>query len=218
MGIETPITQYERESLEKAGLGYDGLKWCELGNQRFGTESAKDIYLDHGVAQHISIDLNGKDGAIPLNLDDPVPFVFLGQFDVVTNYGTIEHVNQQYQVFKNTHDMCKRGGLMIHVFPRDGNWPGHCRYYYTEQFAGSLGDACGYETVTSGLLDRGVYERPHNLIAVSYRKTADAFISEERFNEIDGLVDTEDKTNTGNYTRRTIGRQIRKIRETLLGR
>ena len=218
MGIETPITQYEHESLDLAGIDYVGLTWCELGNQKCGTESAKSIYLDRGVAQHISIDLNAKDGAIPLDLDDPIPFVFLDQFDVVTNYGTIEHVNRQYQVFKNTHDMCKRNGLMLHVFPRAGHWPGHGRYYYTEEFAKSLAEACGYQTIHSNLLDNGIYEKPRNLVAVSYRKGSDDFISEEQFKKIKGLTDTELKTNTGDYTRRTISRQLRKLKEQLRGR
>ncbi|MBC7332798.1 MAG: hypothetical protein H5T91_10320 [Synergistetes bacterium] len=99
MGISKSIWEYERSVLDLLGLEYEGLKWCELGNQRTDEgKVAKNIYLSRGV-QHISIDINGRDGALPIDLDKPVPFIFLNQFDVITNYGTIEHVNNQYSVF-----------------------------------------------------------------------------------------------------------------------
>lgn len=57
-----------------------------------------------------------------MGIKKPVPFIFINQFDVITNYGTIEHINDQYHAFKNVHDMCKSGGIMIHNFPPQGHW------------------------------------------------------------------------------------------------
>jgi len=211
MGIRAPSMQFEQESLALCGLVYPGLLWCELGNQRIDRKPAKNVYLEHGVDAHVAIDLNGKDGAMPLNLDDPVPFLFRDQFDVITNYGTSEHVNNQYQVFKNAHDMCKLNGIIINVVPREGHWPGHCRYFYTEKFVESLRNACGYELVLGKILDQDMYQAPKNLVAFSYRKTREGFISPGEFAKVEGLADTGDTSRTGDYNKRSLKNKLRAI-------
>ena len=211
MGIRAPLMQFERQSLDLCNLEFPGLRWCELGNQRIDRKPAKDVYLAHGVDAHIAIDLNGKDGAMPLNLDDPVPFVFREQFDVITNYGTSEHVNDQYNVFKNAHDMCKMNGIIINIVPREGHWPGHCRYFYTELFTTSLAEACGYELVLGNVIDHDMYQAPKNLVAFTYRKCQSEFISPEEFAKVDGLVDTGDTSRTGDYNKKSIKHKLRAI-------
>lgn len=205
------MIEFERESLNIADLDFPGLRWCELGNQRIDRKPAKDVYLARGVDAHIAIDLNGKDGAMPLNLDDPVPFMFRDQFDVVSNYGTSEHVNDQYHVFRNAHDMCKQGGILINIVPRDGHWPGHCRYFYTETFARSLAEACGYELLLAGILDQDMYQAPKNLVAFTYRKTGQDFPSPAQFASVEGLVDTGDTSRTGDYNKKSVKHKLRAI-------
>lgn len=204
MGIEAPVEEYEKNTLNSLGLKYRGLKWCELGNQiiiHMGNKVAKEIYSSLGV-EHISIDLNGENGALPIDLDKPVPFIFLNQFDVITNYGTLEHVNNQVQAFKNVHDMCKKDGIMIHVLPPPGNWPKHCRYYYSEKFMKKLARICEYQMINYKSLDKSEYAAPKNLIAVTYiKKKNNVFINKEDFDKIEGLTDTGDLKNTGNYTK-----------------
>ncbi len=211
MGIKAPLMQFERESLELCGLDYPGLRWCELGNQRIERKPAKGAYLANGVDAHVAIDLNGKDGAIPLNLDDPVPFLFRDQFDVVTNYGTSEHVSDQYHVFKNAHDMCKMNGLIINIVPREGHWPGHCRYFYTQEFVAALQDACDYELVLGRIIDQDMYQAPKNLVGFTYRKRKEDFVSPEKFATLDGLADTGDTSRTGDYNRKTLKHKLRAI-------
>jgi SAM-dependent methyltransferase len=211
MGIRAALVQFERESLERCGLDYAGLKWCELGNQRIGRKPAKEVYLSYGVEAHVAIDLNGKDGAMPLNLDDPVPFVFVDQFDVITNYGTSEHVNDQYHLFKNAHDMCRVDGIIINIVPREGHWPGHCRYYYTELFVQSLAEACGYEIAHSAILDQDYYTSPKNLLAFTYRKKRADFIPQERFREVEGLFDSGNTSRTGDYNRGSLKNKLRAV-------
>jgi hypothetical protein len=202
MGIEKPIIDYEKQVLQSLGLKYKGLKWCELGNQRINdNEIAKRFYQSLGV-EHISIDLNGEDEALPIDLDKPMPFILLNQFDVITNYGTIEHVNNQYQVFTNVHDMCKKGGLVNHIFPPRGHWPGHCRYYYSEDFVRGLAKACDYHIAGFMILDKDEYIAPKNLIAVSFiKKENNSFISREIFEHINGITDSGDMNSTGDYTK-----------------
>jgi hypothetical protein len=202
MGLEKPILEYEKQVLTSLGLKYKGLKWCELGNQRSNkNEASKKLYVSLGV-EHISIDLNGEDEALPIDLDKSVPFILLNQFDVITNYGTIEHVNNQYQVFKNVHDMCKNGGLIIHIFPLEGHWPAHCRYYYSEDFVRALAKACNYRIIDYITLDKDEYTAPKNLIAVSFiKKENRRFISKQIFEQINGIIDTGDLHYTGDYTK-----------------
>jgi len=200
VGIEKSIVEYEKLVLYSLGLEYKGLKWCELGNQiNYKNEVAKKVYQSLGV-EHTSIDINGKNGALPINLDKPVPTALLDRFDVITNYGTIEHVNNQYQVFKNVHDMCKKGGIMIHVFPLKGHWPRHCRYYYSEVFVKGLANASNYRIINYTILDKDDYKTPNNLIAVTYiKKENNKFISKEEFDQIGGILDTGGLEFTGNY-------------------
>ena len=50
-----------------------------------------------------------------LNTDISKQYNWTEKFDLVTNNGTGEHVFNQYTVYKNTHDLTKVGGYMIHV-------------------------------------------------------------------------------------------------------
>ena len=142
MALTKINSEYEKNVLKHLGWKYQGLKWCEFGNQRsFLGKSGKELLEDRGV-EHTSMDLNGLDGALRIDLGKPVPADFLNRYNVITNYGTIEHINNQYDAFKNAHDMCRAGGIMIHSFPLVGNWPKHCRYYYDLEFVHKLAVAC----------------------------------------------------------------------------
>lgn len=204
MSVTRLIAEYERGALELLGLGYKGLMWCEFGNMYNSEEkmAAKKVYESYGV-HHVSMDLNGKDGSLMIDLDYPVPSEFIGQFDVVTNYGTIEHINNQYQAFKNMHDLCRVGGIMLHVFPMIGHWPRHGRYRYSGEFVTGLADVCGYRIVNSIILDEGRYRKRKNAIAVIYMKKKDKdFRFEEDFKWIEGIEDSGDLVHTGDYTER----------------
>jgi len=169
MPINHTILRYEGNIFKKLGINYSGLTWCELGNQRYEKAPAKKAYEKSNV-KHTSIDINGLDGAIPLDLDKPVPSSLENKFDIVTNYGTTEHVNNQYSVFKNIHVMCKVGGLMIHGVPAINNWPDHCRYYYSELLFRTLAVLCNYVVIDLTLLSGGKYKPPYNLIMCVLKK------------------------------------------------
>ena len=55
-----------------------------------------------------------------LNTDISKEYNWTEQSHPVTNNGTGEHVLNQYTVYKNTHDLTKVGGYMIHVFLLSG--------------------------------------------------------------------------------------------------
>ncbi len=191
-----------KKILDTYNMSYKGLQWCELGNIWYkgsmGNFPTKMYYQNQGV-DHTSIDINGKDGALPLDLCFPVPKELLNRFEVITNHGTIEHVNDQYAVFKNVHDMGRDGAVMIHSGPLKGHWPGHCRYYYTTEFYKSLADTMQYEVLYI-CVDDCCGKNKKDVIAV-FRKKDKPFMCCEQFFEIKGLYDSGDTRRTQNYAK-----------------
>lgn len=152
MGISSQWLSFSLNSIYDAGYELKNLKMCELGNQFIHVPSipyhiAKDYFVSLGV-DHTSIDINEKDGAIFADLSKPITDItLLNQFDVVTNYGTSEHVDNQYNCFMNIHNLLKKGGLFIHVLPKVGHWEGHCEYFYEPRFYKKLSELSNYTII-----------------------------------------------------------------------
>lgn len=120
----------------------DGVEtMLELGNKR-GTGGPGDTYKKYfearGIA-HISVDWNGEDGALPLDLRKPLD---LGFFDMVTNIGTTEHVDRQSAVWENV--VTAAGRWIVSITPKPGDWPGHGLFYPSEAFYHSLAFQNGF--------------------------------------------------------------------------
>jgi len=194
MAINKEFKLLEESILSTLGIKYSGLRWCELGDQiYYGPPpcAAKKIYTKCGVL-HTSIDINGLNGSIALDLDQPIPSNFIDSFDVVTNYGTTEHINNQYEVFKSIHNMCKCSGVILHGVPLIFNWAKHCRYYYTKDFFAQLAKLCNYSVVDLRILNSNSYLVPKNLVVSVYRKVDNSpFISKELFDSIPGIYDSK---------------------------
>lgn len=133
--------------------GFNGLRMLELGDQKLHPDIqltasgervwAKDLFEEMGY-HHYMIDWHGKNGAYPINLSFPIkdPFWF-EKFDVVTNFGTIEHVENQYVCWQNVHNFARPGGLFVHFLPM--KWPKeHCNYLYSTKFVAKLIEANNY--------------------------------------------------------------------------
>jgi len=152
MGINNKLLNYSMEILKKEGFSLNGLKMCELGNQHLFVEeiqfkTAREYFLSISV-EHTSIDINGQDGALVYNLAKPINNPeLLEYFDVVTNFGTAEHVCNQYECFRNINNFCRKGGLFIHVAPLVGSWPLHCENYYYPLFFIRLAEANNYRII-----------------------------------------------------------------------
>ena len=161
-----------------------GLKMAELGNQNLREDvlgvslAAKKLFRSMGI-DHTSIDINGKDGALPIDLSVPIGRQELVEsFDMVTNFGTIEHVTRQYQGWLNVHSLAKVGGLFLHILPETGTWPGYCEYRYGEDFFPALAACCDYEILK---LSRCGVEGDRRCFAAMMRKKGSAFPSEAEF-------------------------------------
>lgn len=168
--------------------GYKGLSMCELGNQHIRhrrNQRAKPYFEARGV-RHVSIDINGQDGALPLDLNEELPD--LGQFDLVTNYGTSEHIKDQYQVFRNVHNLTRIGGMMVHAVPCYDFWPFHGLYGYRDGFFKHLALANEYGVLFDSLIPRELpADNRRWLTCTVLRKTKDPFISRTDFEGI-GLI------------------------------
>ena len=108
--------------------------------------NASNLYLHLGFTQYTAIDASGGGGALvfDLNKDIREHYKYAESFDLVTNLGTAEHCFNQYAVFKNLHDLCKPGGLIIHALTAQGN-VNHGFYNYHPRFVADLSVANNYE-------------------------------------------------------------------------
>lgn len=118
-----------------------GNRMLELGNKKTGDVSYKSWFVAQGI-EHVSVDWNGQDGALKLDLRQPLN---LGLFSMVTNYGTTEHVSEQRPVWENIHRACQVGGVIISMCPMPGDWWWHGWYYPTEDFYTEFAALNGYE-------------------------------------------------------------------------
>jgi hypothetical protein len=119
-------------------LAIKGRRVLEFGNKRNKTGCYRDWYLAEGAQSYTSIDWNGEDGALALDVREMLrPRLDYAEYDLVTNFGFSEHVDGgQEAFFRNVHELCALGGYMVHMIPLEGHWQGHegIRCTYTEWF------------------------------------------------------------------------------------
>jgi hypothetical protein len=165
------------------------MRMCEFGCQEIGLEgffygAAKTYFESLGI-QHVSFDLNAHFGSLPVDLGEPIEeSQHIGQYDIVTNFGTSEHVPAQYECFENAHRICAVGGQMVHVVPAPGNYPGHGCYTYTPEFFEALGTANGYSIIRARKYV-GPPGRRRDLATAIFCKESDRpFMSRASFDEL----------------------------------
>ncbi len=132
----------ELADVEAFGAPLAGKSMLECGSQQIMCcapavaegSSAKDYWIEHGVS-HTSVDLNGERGSLMLDLGAPIDNLLqAGSFDIVTDFGTTEHVYSFYQARRNMHVMCKANGLLFFQNPLVGHWPDHGIHYLSSEF------------------------------------------------------------------------------------
>jgi hypothetical protein len=125
---------------------------------------ARDFWRWLGY-DYATIDIDGSPGSIPLDLNfDPVPERIRGRFELVTNYGTTEHVANQLNAFAVIHDLAAPKGLMIHALPAQG-MVNHGLINYNPKFFWMLARSNGYRSVYMDFRsDRVPYPLPDNVL------------------------------------------------------
>jgi hypothetical protein len=181
MGLRRSYLDFIEASVESTIGHFAGTHMLELGNQRIarrafaGARTGKAYYTRLGVA-HTSLDINGKDGAVPLDLSRDIDKPeWAGYFEIITNSGTTEHVEPfeaQYTCFRNLHKWLKPGGVAVHIVPAveglatTDRWTHHCNNYYSADFFEMLARENDYALVASTVIN--------HLRAACVRKLSDA--------------------------------------------
>jgi len=143
---------------------------------------AKD-YFEAISIEHISVDIIEHQKCVYGDLRELQPY---GGFDIVTNEGTLEHIDGSlYIPFKNIHNACVIDGIMIHENPMTGNWPGHGQHYFTNDFYVMLSTFMEYEILENKQEPAmGNITDGWNVSAVLRKVIDKPFIEEETFNQI----------------------------------
>lgn len=94
-----------------------------------------------------SVDLIKGFNSVLLDLNmHSAPDALRGRFDLVTNFGTTEHLINQLLAMKTIHDLTKPGGVIYHDLPMSG-YLEHGYFLYTPLFFTDLAAANEYRIV-----------------------------------------------------------------------
>jgi hypothetical protein len=157
--------ELELKEFVKSMRVFNGLS--DAGSEALGAELTSgglmaDVFEQCGFL-HTSIDISpyGKNVILfDLNVDT-VPSSLRETFDLVTNFGTTEHILNQYNCFATVHDFTKLNGLMYHDLPMGGYFF-HGYFSCTPMLFFHLANANDYE-----ILYRHYWKAPGNGDAVT---------------------------------------------------
>jgi hypothetical protein len=107
----------------------------------------KALYNHLGIQDYTSMDINGDFGSIPLDLNYELTDKSLfDKFDIVTDFGSCEHVFNVGECYKTIHKMTKVNGLIIiyqSVFKGNGY------FLFDRSFMEGIAAANNYKIITS---------------------------------------------------------------------
>lgn len=177
------FTGHSMDLSEEAILNNGVKSVCELGAQNiyFGHDYGKyaNLWYERKGLAYTCIDQNGENNAHVVDLGKEQKFT--EKFDLLTDYGTSEHVDGFYNCWLNKWAL---SDLIISENPKTGNWPGHGQNYVTENFYKQIARETGAEIIKLG-------EHPAmsnttdgwNIFCV-LRKNG-KFVSEDIFNQLE---------------------------------
>lgn len=106
--------------------------------------TGKEMHQKFGHT-YACIDLYDGD-ALPWDLNTiACPPIVAAKYDLVTNFGTTEHVMDQMNAFRLVHDFTKEGGIMFHIVPI--TMLTHGLFNYTPTFFECLARGNDYEVL-----------------------------------------------------------------------
>ena len=121
-------------------LGFDYTVVDVDGNPDLIRLDPRDFWLWLGF----DYSLQGSPSSITLDLNyDSAPPYATQKYDLVTNFGTTEHVANQLNAFRVIHNLTKPGGIMIYQMPAQGS-PTHGLINYNLKFFWILAKSNGY--------------------------------------------------------------------------
>jgi len=107
----------------------------ELGGKVNGKYGTYKAWFEAKGYRHVSVDFDPRWADHVRDLRQP-QWPEFGQFDMVCNIGTSEHVSEQKPCWENIHMLTKVGGVYVGQCPYyDGkSWWWHGNWYPTEKF------------------------------------------------------------------------------------
>lgn len=179
------VTSFDIQLLERLLNGVKSV--CELGAQnnyaqpRLPAPYMREWYEARGI-EYDSIDLSKEDGCIVKDLS--IAQKWERQYDLVTDFGTSEHVSDYYNCWLNKWNLCKNGGVIISENPKTGNWPRHGKHYLDILFYYDLVAKIGADLLHAGEHPAmGNTTDGWNIWGV-IRKSGDYFPSREEFEKL----------------------------------
>jgi predicted SAM-dependent methyltransferase len=160
----------------------------ELGNKKTGDIPYAVCYRSKRI-EYTSIDLNGLDGAIPLDLSKHID---LPPRDVVMNIGTSEHVAAQEEAFGNIHNLSI--SRMIHWVPLADSHPEHGVWGYSKDFFVELAMLNSYEV--EKLYIETTFKN-WRLVCCSLKKTSQSKSDFQWSEELQGMLVYNEKGSSG---------------------
>lgn len=126
MGLRRAYVDYIDWCMEKHLSGDpSSIRMLELGNQIVRDDMATvcktgyEYWTSRGY-NHVSIDSNGKDGAIRLDLSRRLG-MFTECFDIVTDISVSCFVYDDEVCYENIYSFAKTGGCIVHILPCAGS-------------------------------------------------------------------------------------------------
>ncbi len=111
-----PHVMARLQQLDRAGVDINAV----IDNGGFSPSSQKILYAALGVGRYYSTDIVDARADYRIDLNYPVQTPLNG-FDLITNFGTAEHVFNVAQVFMTIHQLLKDGGVVLHILPALGD-------------------------------------------------------------------------------------------------
>lgn len=115
-----------------------------FGSCKYGMY-ADQYYKLKGVTSYACVDTNGENNALKLNLAEDVHHV--GTYDLVTDFGTCEHITTEFDVkalyncWSTKYYAAEK--FLISSNPATGHWPKHGCFYFTKDFYTTLAHLTG---------------------------------------------------------------------------
>ncbi len=119
----------------------------EFGNKKNPTGIYRDWYLANGAKSYCSVDFNGMDGALELDVQQSmIGKVPLGSYSLVTNFGFSEHVQKQEPFWTNAVELTSLHGRLVCACPAPQKRKGHGHSYWhpSTVFYEELAIRCGF--------------------------------------------------------------------------
>lgn len=164
MGVPLNIAVVLREWLRRAGSGdtaltlgvqsmaFDPASFTAATNDDGFAGGAPSFFATCGYRETRALDVSDFEGAeivFDLNRHN-TPAELAGQFDLVFNGGTIEHVFHVPNALSNITRMLRVNGLAVHLNPCH-NWVDHGFYQFGPTLFFDYYDAAGFEPLESAL-------------------------------------------------------------------